>query len=173
MGRPLYGHVFDGYWQDIGNLDQYRQANFDALDERVRAEHPRHPPARQHLDRRGGRRCDDLAAIEGPAFLGNYCRIAPDASVGPYSVLSSSVTLRERAHTARSVIDASTHIGRSARVEGAIVGRDCDIRAHVRVQEGVAIGDEVTLGARERDPARACASTRTRRSRPARRSSRA
>src|SRR6266536_2536633 len=36
MGRPLYGFVFDGYWQDIGNLDQYRQANYDALDARVR-----------------------------------------------------------------------------------------------------------------------------------------
>src|SRR5712691_8294370 len=32
MGRPLYGYVLDGYWQDIGNLDQYRQANYDALD---------------------------------------------------------------------------------------------------------------------------------------------
>ena len=36
MGRPIYGHVMEGYWQDIGNLDQYRQANFDALDEKVR-----------------------------------------------------------------------------------------------------------------------------------------
>src|SRR5205823_14309937 len=27
MGRPIYGHVCDGYWQDIGNLDQFRQAN--------------------------------------------------------------------------------------------------------------------------------------------------
>src|ERR1051326_7723846 len=34
MGRPIYGYVCDGYWQDIGNIDQYRQANFDALDER-------------------------------------------------------------------------------------------------------------------------------------------
>ena len=33
MGRPIYGYVCEGYWQDIGNLDQYRQANFDALDE--------------------------------------------------------------------------------------------------------------------------------------------
>src|SRR5205085_2102962 len=35
MGRPIYGFSMDGYWQDIGNLDQYRQANFDALEERV------------------------------------------------------------------------------------------------------------------------------------------
>jgi mannose-1-phosphate guanylyltransferase / phosphomannomutase len=45
------------------------------------------------------------------------------------------------------VIDASTHVGRSALVEGAIVGRGCDIRSHVRIQEGAAIGDEVVLGA--------------------------
>ncbi len=52
MGRPLYGHVCDGYWQDIGNLDQYRQANFDALDERVRLQPAGRPPPRQRLDRR-------------------------------------------------------------------------------------------------------------------------
>ena len=40
MGRPIYGYVCEGYWQDIGNLDQYRQANFDALDERVRLNIP-------------------------------------------------------------------------------------------------------------------------------------
>src|SRR5205085_10687672 len=79
--------------------------------------------------------------------IGNYCRIAPDASVGPYSVLSASVTLRERARTERSVVDSSTHIGRSAVIDAAILGRACDVRAHVHVQEGAAIGDEVVLGA--------------------------
>jgi mannose-1-phosphate guanylyltransferase / phosphomannomutase len=146
MGRPLYGYVFDGYWQDIGNLDQFRQANFDALDERVQLELPG-LRLRGNIWLGDGVDVDDLDAIEGPAFLGNYCRVAPDASVGPYSVLGSSVTLLERARTERSVIDAATHLGRSARVEGAVVGRACDIRAHAHVQEGAAIGDEVTLGA--------------------------
>src|SRR5205807_9742626 len=85
--------------------------------------------------------------VEGPAYVGNYCRIAPSASVGAHTVLSNSVTLRERTRIARSVVDASTHVGRSALVEGAILGRSCDIRAHVRIHEGVAIGDEVTVGA--------------------------
>ena len=146
MGRPLYGHVFDGYWQDVGDLDQYRQANFDALDENVRLNIPG-IRLRGNVWLGEGVEVDDLASIEGPAFVGNYCRIAPDATVGAYSVLSASVTLLERARTERSVIDASTHIGRSARVEGAILGRNCDVRAHVHVQEGASIGDEVTLGA--------------------------
>jgi mannose-1-phosphate guanylyltransferase/phosphomannomutase len=145
MGRPMFGYVMDGYWQDIGNLDQFRQANFDALDERVRLNVPG-IRIRGNVWVGDGVDLHDLDALEGPAFLGNYCRVAPDATVGPYTVLGSSVTLRERARTARSIIDASTSIGRSTVVEGAVVGRSCDLRSHVRVQEGVAIGDEVTIG---------------------------
>jgi mannose-1-phosphate guanylyltransferase/phosphomannomutase len=145
MGRPIYGYVCEGYWQDIGNLDQYRQANFDALDERVRLNIP-------GLKIRGdvwigeGVEIDDVEGVEGPAFIGNYVRISPEASVGPYTVLGAATTLRERGRIARSVFDASCYIGRSAVVEGAIVGRNSDIRAHARIHEGVAIGDQVTIG---------------------------
>jgi mannose-1-phosphate guanylyltransferase / phosphomannomutase len=146
MGRPIYGHVCDGYWQDIGNLDQYRQANFDALDERVRL-NVEGILLRGNIWVGEGVDIEDLGRIEGPAFIGNYCRISPDASVGAHTVLATSVTLREGARIERSVVDASTYIGRSAVIEGAVVGRRCDIRQHVRLQEGVAVGDEVQIGA--------------------------
>src|SRR5215204_3196634 len=146
MGRPLYGLPMDGYWQDIGNLDQYRQANFDALEGQVNLTIPG-IRLRGNVWLGEGVELDDLDQVEGPALISNYCRIARDAHVGSHSVFSSSVTLLEGARTVRSVIDASTHIGRGALVEGAIVGRSCDIRAHARLHEGVALGDEVTIGA--------------------------
>ena len=146
MGRPLYGCVVDGYWQDIGNLDQYRQANFDALDELVRLSIPG-VRLRGNIWLGEGVDLDDLDAVQGPAFVGRYSRIAPDATVGPHAVLDASVTLRERARVTRSIVDASTHIGRSVLIEGAVVGRSCDIRSHVRIHEGVNVGDEVTIGA--------------------------
>jgi mannose-1-phosphate guanylyltransferase/phosphomannomutase len=145
MGRPIYGYVCEGYWQDIGNLDQYRQANFDALDERVRLNIP-------GLKIRGdvwigeGVEIDDVEGVEGPAFIGNYVRISPEASVGPYTVLGPGTTLRERGRISRSIVEASCYIGRSSVVEGAIIGRNCDIRPHARIHEGVAIGDQVTIG---------------------------
>jgi len=145
MGRPIFGCVCEGYWQDIGNLDQYRQANFDALDQKVDLDI-------SGLRIRGdvwigeGVEIDDVEGVEGPAFIGNYSRISPEASVGPYTVLGPATTLRERGRISRSVLDASCYIGRSVVVEGAIVGRNCDIRPHARVHEGVAIGDQVTIG---------------------------
>jgi mannose-1-phosphate guanylyltransferase/phosphomannomutase len=145
MGRPLYGYVADGYWQDVGDLGQYAQANFDALDGLVQLEIPG-LLLRGNLWLSESAEVDDLDAIEGPGFIGNYCRILPGATVGPYSVLSANVTLRQRARTTRSIVDSLTHVGRNTLIEGAIIGRSCDLRSHVRIHEGVAIGDEVTIG---------------------------
>jgi mannose-1-phosphate guanylyltransferase/phosphomannomutase len=145
MGRPIYGHICEGYWLDIGNLDQYRQANFDVLDQKAQLSVP-------GLKIRGdvwigeGVEIDDVEGVEGPAFIGNYARISPEASVGPYTVLGPATTLRERGRISHSVIDASCYVGRSAVIEGAIIGRNCDIRPHARIHEGVAIGDQVTIG---------------------------
>ena len=146
LGRPLYGHVCEGYWQDIGNLEQYRQANFDALDEEIALDIPG-IRLRGNIWFGEGVEIDDLAGVEGPAFIGNNCAVSPEATIGAYSVLGANVRLRERARVVRSVIDQSTFVGRSASVEGAIVGKSCDIRSHVHIHDGAALGDGVTIGA--------------------------
>ena len=88
MGRALYGLPLEGYWQDVGSLDQYHQANVDALEERVNLSIP-------GLRIRGnvwigdGVDLDDLemASIDAPAFVGNYCRTAatPRSDLTPCS----------------------------------------------------------------------------------------
>jgi mannose-1-phosphate guanylyltransferase/phosphomannomutase len=82
MGRPIYGHVCGGYWQDIGNLDQYRQANFDALDEKVRLTIPG-IRLRGNVWVGDGVEINVAQGVEGPAFIGDDCRIAPAGSLGP------------------------------------------------------------------------------------------
>jgi mannose-1-phosphate guanylyltransferase / phosphomannomutase len=145
MGRPIYGHVLDGYWQDVGTLEQFRQANFDALDGAVQLDIPGlrlrgNVWVSEEVD------IDRLEPVLGPAFIGVNSRVADGASIGAYTVLSRGVTVREGARVSRSVVDAGTYLGRSATVEGSIIGRSCDIRDHVRIHEGVAVGDEVTIG---------------------------
>jgi mannose-1-phosphate guanylyltransferase/phosphomannomutase len=146
LGRPLYGQVCEGYWQDIGNLEQYRQANFDALDEEIDLDIPG-IRLRGNIWIGEGVEIDDLAGVEGPVFIGNNCAVSPEATIGAHSVLGANVRLREQARVVRSVIDQSTFVGRSASVEGAIVGRSCDLRSHVHVHDGAALGDGVTIGA--------------------------
>ena len=43
---PLYGYVTQGYWADIGNLDQYRLAHQDVFAGKVDVSIPGLPPNR-------------------------------------------------------------------------------------------------------------------------------
>ncbi|HYX86723.1 MAG TPA: sugar phosphate nucleotidyltransferase [Gaiellales bacterium] len=145
-GKPIYGHLVQGYWQDIGNLDQYRQANFDALDGRVQLELSG-IRLRDNVVLGDGVQLPDLGQIEGPAFIGNYCQIDPGARIGPYAVLGQNVVVKEGASIVRSIVDSGGYIGRSARVEGTILGKGVDVRAHAVLNEGAAVGDECSIGA--------------------------
>jgi mannose-1-phosphate guanylyltransferase/phosphomannomutase len=145
-GKPIFGHVATGYWQDIGNLDQYRQANFDALDGSVELELSG-IRLRDNVMLGEGVQLPDLEQIEGPAFIGNFCQVDAGARIGPYTVLGPNVVVKEGATVVRSTVDSGSYVGRSARVEGTILGKGVDVRPHAVLNDGVAVGDECSIGA--------------------------
>ena len=52
-GKAFGGYVIQDYWTDIGNLEQYQQANYDALEGKVRVTIPGTETRAGHLARRG------------------------------------------------------------------------------------------------------------------------
>ncbi len=92
---PFYSHEIDAYWNDIGNLDELREGNLDALRGEVAVE----PGAPEVAD--GVRSASPLGGaevtapaligtgvelgegvrIEGPAILGDGCRIGDGALI--------------------------------------------------------------------------------------------
>jgi len=145
MGAPLYGYVAEGYWQDIGSLPQYLTANCDLLDGKVKASIS--GIELQHRIFVGESiNLDSLENISGPAYIGNYAKIADTASIGKYTVLGNNVVVKDHAETRHSVIGQNTYIGASAKVLGAILGKNCDVKAGATFSEGVAVGDECVIG---------------------------
>ena len=145
MGAPLYGYVAEGYWQDIGSLQQYLAANHDMLDGLVDATIPGiQLENRIFIGENAG--LESLENVTGPAYIGNYAKVDSRALVGAYSVLGSNVVVKEHAETRHSVVDNNTYIGAGSKVLGAIVGKNCDIKGGVTLSEGVALGDECVVG---------------------------
>ena len=107
MGRPIYGCVLDGYWQDIGNLEQYRQANFDALDEKVQLNIPG-IRIRGNVWVGDGVDLHDIDALEGPL------EVAQDERAHPLGLAVVGVVVAggERIGAEH---DAALHLGAEAR----------------------------------------------------------
>ncbi len=144
-GKPLYGAVAEGYWEDVGTLEAYVRAHKDVLDGRVEVEIPGFEMGDGVCVGEGAEIHPD-ARIEGPAVIGDNCRVEAGARLGEYTVLGTNVRVRADADLERAVVHDNAYLGEGVRLRGTIVGRSCDLRTGVRGEEGVVLGDECFVG---------------------------
>ena len=145
MGKPLYGLVCDGYWQDIGSLEQYLQANRDALEGKVRIT----PPGvrlRGNIWVAQGASLDSLDDVEGPAVIGENVRIDPGASILSRTVLGDNTVVRAGAQVAASVLGENVYVASGADVTGAFLGNGVEVHENAHIAEGAVIGDRSIIG---------------------------
>src|SRR3954452_25586230 len=144
-GLPLYGHIVDGYWEDVGTVEAYRAAHEDILDGRVHVDLPGFR-VREGVWVGEGADISPNATVEGPAIIGDNARVEAGAVLRPYTVLGTDVVVKADAALERTVIHDHVYVGRGSRLRGAVVGRASDLREGVRIDEGVVIGDECFIG---------------------------
>lgn len=141
QGQNLYGYTADGYWCDIGNLEQYRQAHRDVLDSKVDV---CIPGVKMRRDIWVGENIEIARNVDifGPVFIGNHSKLKRGARLGEYTVIGDNVVVGNSSVIDRTIIWDNTFIGDMANIRGAIIGKNCDIRNMVIIEEGVAIGDD-------------------------------
>lgn len=144
-GRPMFGYVAEGYWCDIGNLDQYRQAQIDMLERRVAFD----PPGQQIAENiwvGAGTQLDPGAKLKGPVLVGRNCRIRPDARLTDSTVVGDNCIVEEGASLERAILWGNTYVGRKTRVFGSALCRNVTLQSHTTVAEGAVVGDNVFVG---------------------------
>lgn len=144
-GKPLYGCVAEGYWEDVGTLESYVSAHKDVMDGRVDVDVPGFELGRGVWLGEGADVHPD-AHIEGFAIIGENCRVEAGARIGDYAVLGGNVRVRGDADIERSVVHDNAYLGEGVRLRGAVIGRASDLRRGARCDDGSVIGDECFIG---------------------------
>jgi mannose-1-phosphate guanylyltransferase/phosphomannomutase len=145
VDKPLYGYVADGYWEDVGNHEAYLKAHQDILDHKVEVEIPGFQ-LRHGVWLGEGAEVDPSARIDGPAVIGDYCRIGTGVHLSEYTTLGANVRVRANAFVQRSVVHDNVYLGSGVRLRGSVIGRSADLRGGARCEEGVVLGDECFVG---------------------------
>ncbi len=144
-GAPMYGYVASGYWCDIGTIQEYLRATADILEGRVQIDlGPTCAP---------GVWCGELADISpaaqitGPVYLGPGTKIKEGAVIRGPSVVRSYSIIDRNAELDRAVIWRNSYVGENAQVRGAIICRQCTVKAGAVLAENVVVADDSTVGA--------------------------
>lgn len=144
-GDPMYGYVAGGYWEDVGNLQSYRQAHYDVLNGKVAVELP-------YTRREGdiwvgdGTIIDPTATLTGPCVIGHNCQIGPGVTVSPGTVLGDNVIVGEGSSLKRPVVWNNVYIGEDAALRGCVIGKNTSIKKGANILEGAIIANECVVG---------------------------
>jgi mannose-1-phosphate guanylyltransferase len=130
-GDLVRAHVHRGYWIDIGTPEKYRQVHRDILHDRfpVTLHGKRGPAGWIHPTARVA----PEARLVGPVYLGPGSVVAPNATVGPDTVLVENVVVETAAEVVESILWAGCQVGSGSRLTKALLG------------PGVRVGDKAAL----------------------------
>ncbi len=144
-GDPIFGYVADGYWSDVGSLNDYMRSNADMLERKVKIDMPG-----KHL---GGNIWveDDVeiapdAQLYGPIYLGPGVKVKGGAIIRGPTVIRDFTIVDNRATIDRSIVWRNSYIGERAELRGSIVSRQCNIKGRAMLFEGVVLGDNTIVG---------------------------
>lgn len=145
-GDTLIGYITDGYWTDVGTIEEYIRASRDYIAGKV------------NLPRVGQNLFDDVwvegeveiapdVQFHGPVYLGHGAKIKGGVIIHGPSAIRDYTVVDTRATIDRSIIWRNSYIGERAELRGAIVQRQCNIKSRAVLFEGVVIGDQTIINA--------------------------
>jgi NDP-sugar pyrophosphorylase family protein len=136
--RPLYAFTTTDYWIDLGKPEAYLDAHRHIFEGRM--------PLGLTPDVDGpGRETIPASAVRAPVFVGRDCHVAPDAVVGPYTVLGDRCEVGSGAVVLDSLLWDGVVVGAGAHVEKAIVASRARIGAGARIGQGAVIGHDAHI----------------------------
>jgi mannose-1-phosphate guanylyltransferase/phosphomannomutase len=145
-GAPLYGYIADGYWEDVGTHESYLKAQADMLSGKIDVEVDGFEVSPGVWVAEGAE-VDPEAILKGPLYVGDYAKVEAGAELREYTVLGSNVVVKEGAFLHRAVIHDNVFIGPSTNLRGCVIGKNTDVMAGARIEEGAIVGDECVIEA--------------------------
>lgn len=144
-GKPLYGYIADGYWCDVGNIEQYIKVHQHILDRKVKVE-PSGIKMLEDIWVGEGADIHPSADLSGPVVIGRHTKVRAGVKIGKYTVIDDNVMISEEAEVDRSIIGCNSFVGPRAKLYGCLVGKNVDIRQGARLEPEVVVGDSCKVG---------------------------
>ncbi len=144
----LYGYISDGYWRDVGNLNEYQEAHLDALDGLVQIDFEGKKTGNCYI----GEKSTVLTApenLQGTVLIGNDCMIGAQVKI-IRSVIGDNCIIEDGAVIRDSIIWEKSKIGRRAELSSCVLGRKTEIGESARIDDNVFIGDMCVIGKESR-----------------------
>lgn len=144
INSPVYSYITEDYWLDIGSPSKYMQAHVDILKKHVEVELDA-TEVKPGIFMGKDVEIDPTVELLGPLFVGDRVRLAKGVKLNEFSVLNSGVSVGENSSLQHSLLWSDTVVGNEVTLNTALVGRNCRIGDHCRIDAPLVLPDESRL----------------------------
>lgn len=143
---PIYACVLDGYWKDVGTLQEYRFCHYDVLEKKVKL----------HTEGRIFKYNDNEIIIGENTVIGSnfscdkYVIIGKNTKIGNNVVINRSVignncVIEDDVVIFGSIIMDNVRIGKNSSVKESIIAYNTELENNVVVEVNTVIGEECKI----------------------------
>src|SRR5258706_3557775 len=144
---PLYGHIAEGYWKDVGDLTEYRLAHSEILDQLVKIPLPGQKRKNKDAVAYIGSKSEvsPKAILDGINVIGEGC-VIDDRVKLTNCVLGRRVKIQSGADLTGCVLWDDVVIGDDTTIQEAVLGARTQVADNAHIGEGAIVGDDCEIG---------------------------
>ncbi len=142
---PLYGYITKDFWCDIGDLVEYRQTHYCALNGEVGIEMPGEEIS-PGVWVGEGTQVHPKAVIEAPALIGKNCVIEKNAVISEGTTIGDDCYIGPGVTIKKGILWNKCYLSRKTEIRGAVLGKNVTTEPQVTVFEGAIISDDCVVG---------------------------
>lgn len=140
---PIYGFISDGYWRDVGNLNEYQKGQQDALHGFIEL-------YKNGINTYGYIVGDDCKIASTAKFFGSVT-IGNDVTIGEHteitnSVIADGVKVGAGCKIAGTTIWSNSTIGDFVELTNDVICNNCTVGDSAIIDENVFVADYCTIG---------------------------
>ncbi len=144
--EKLYACVLDGYWKDVGTLQEYRFSHYDILEQKIKV----------HIDGRKIK-CGEKEIVvghntqigeniicDGYVIVGNNTKIGNNVNINR-TIIGNNCIIEDGCTIFGSVIMDNVVIGKNTSIKEDVIGQGCKIGSNVVIEVNTVIGEKCII----------------------------
>lgn len=141
-GLPVYGYLMNEYWCDVGNLREYKRAQHDCLDGKVKVVINGEQIAPNVWIGKNTKIPKSLK-IEPPVVIGRGVKLGKNCSVGNYSIIGSMSEFGNSVKINDSVLWSKVKVKSRVNLNSCIIGHSAVVSESISMFEGAVLNVKI------------------------------
>lgn len=136
--EKIFAYKMEEYWCDIGNLAEYRKAQRDVLEKKIKVSVPgKEIKANIWVDE--NTYLHPTVKLFSPCVIGKNCILEQGVVIDEFTVIGNNAVIRKNAKIKNSILWENVNVEKNVELNNCVIGNNAQVKENISVFDGSVI----------------------------------